>query len=134
MGPIPNGYKLWMFNCRKRPRVNRASPLALRDFAPGGRGTAAGGGIFDNQFEAPVSVHRRQFHDVKLHLYFKFIGYYAYLLSCSIYFNSAAVMEVYSYTSIHPLGHTGPVTYHFTLFFFLLIRTLYSKFQAAITK
>jgi len=24
--------------------------------------------------------------------------------------SSAAVMEVYSYTSTHPLGHTGPVT------------------------
>ena len=23
---------------------------------------------------------------------------------------SAAVMEVYSYTSTHPLGHTGPIT------------------------
>jgi hypothetical protein len=28
--------------------------------------------------------------------------------------SSAVVMEEYSYTSTHPLGHTGPVTGYFT--------------------
>jgi len=31
--------------------------------------------------------------------------------------SSAAVMEEYSYTSTHPLGHTGPVTGTLYLFF-----------------
>ena len=30
--------------------------------------------------------------------------------------SSAAVMEEYSYTSTHPLGHTGPVTGKFYLY------------------
>ena len=33
--------------------------------------------------------------------------------------SSAAVMEEYSYTSTHPLGHTGPVTE--TLYLYLII-------------
>ena len=33
--------------------------------------------------------------------------------------SSAAVVEEYSYTSIHPLGHTGPVTG--TLYRYLLL-------------
>ena len=33
--------------------------------------------------------------------------------------SSAAVMEEYSYTSTHPLGHTGPVTG--TLYLYLLL-------------
>jgi len=32
--------------------------------------------------------------------------------------SSAAVMEEYSYTSTHPLGHTGPVTGSLYLFFY----------------
>ena len=41
--------------------------------------------------------------------------------------SSAAVMEEYSYTSTHPLGHTGPVTgslylYHFTSLKYLVIQ------------
>ena len=32
--------------------------------------------------------------------------------------SSAAVMEEYSYTSTHPMGHTGPVTGSLYLFFF----------------
>ena len=31
--------------------------------------------------------------------------------------SSAAVMEEYSYTSTHPLGHTGPVTGSLCLYF-----------------
>jgi len=38
--------------------------------------------------------------------------------------SSAAVMEEYSYTSTHPLGHTGPVTG--SLYFFL-IRCLWAQ-------
>jgi hypothetical protein len=40
MGPIANGYEDKNV-CHKRPRVNRASPVALRDFAPAGRGTVS---------------------------------------------------------------------------------------------
>jgi len=32
--------------------------------------------------------------------------------------SSATVMEQYRYTSTHPLGHTGPVTGSFYLFFY----------------
>ena len=32
--------------------------------------------------------------------------------------SSAAVMEEYSYTSTHPLGHTGPVTGSLYLYFY----------------
>ena len=35
--------------------------------------------------------------------------------------SSAAVMEEYSYTSTHPLGHTGPVTGSLYLFTFIVI-------------
>jgi len=38
---FPMVRKLWMFNCRKRPRVNRASPVAPREFAPAGRGAVS---------------------------------------------------------------------------------------------
>jgi hypothetical protein len=34
--------------------------------------------------------------------------------------SSAAVMEEQSYTSTHPLGHTGPVTGSFYLYLYLL--------------
>ena len=36
--------------------------------------------------------------------------------------SSAAVMEQYSYTSTHPLGHTGPVTGNLYLFLQLILR------------
>ena len=39
--------------------------------------------------------------------------------------SSAAVMEEYSYTSTHPLGHTGPVTESLYLFTFIYIYILY---------
>ena len=35
--------------------------------------------------------------------------------------SSAAVMEQYSYTSTHPLGHTGPVTGSLYLFYLSLM-------------
>ena len=37
--------------------------------------------------------------------------------------SSAAVMEEYSYTSTHPLGHTGPVTGKFYLYIYIYIYT-----------
>jgi len=39
--------------------------------------------------------------------------------------SSAAVMEQYSYTSTHPLGHTGPVKgklYLFAFFYYIIIK------------
>jgi len=41
--------------------------------------------IFKNLLTAHASVNWRQFREVKLNLYFKFIRYYACLLFCSIY-------------------------------------------------
>jgi len=38
--------------------------------------------------------------------------------------SSAAVMEEYSYTSSHPLGHTGPVTGSLYLYLLTLFRVL----------
>jgi len=38
--------------------------------------------------------------------------------------SSAAVMEEYSYTSTHPLGHTGPVTGSLSLYLLLLLLLL----------
>jgi len=35
--------------------------------------------------------------------------------------HGAAVMEEYSYTATHPLGHTGPVTGSPYLFFFIVV-------------
>jgi len=35
--------------------------------------------------------------------------------------SSAAVMEEYSYTSTHPLGHTGPVTGSLYLIIIIII-------------
>jgi hypothetical protein len=35
--------------------------------------------------------------------------------------SSAAVMEEYSYTSTHPLGHTGPVTGSLYHYLFLIL-------------
>jgi hypothetical protein len=37
--------------------------------------------------------------------------------------SSAAVMEEYSYTSTHPLGHTGPVTGSHYLYFTKFLST-----------
>jgi hypothetical protein len=62
MNPIPNGNGN-LNVCRKRPRLNRASPVALRDFEPAGTGT----GSFENQLKAQISVHRRQCHGVKVY-------------------------------------------------------------------
>jgi len=39
--------------------------------------------------------------------------------------SSAAVMEEYSYTSTHPLGHTGPVTGSRFIMNYILIFYLY---------
>ena len=36
--------------------------------------------------------------------------------------SSAAVMEEYSYTSTHPLGHTGPVTRSLYLLYLIFLR------------
>ena len=43
--------------------------------------------------------------------------------------SSAAVMEEWSYTSTHPLGHTGPVTGHFTFTFYSVYVKQVARFQ-----
>ena len=40
--------------------------------------------------------------------------------------SSAAIMEEYSYTFTHPLGHTRPVTGHFTLY--IVIYNIYLQY------
>jgi len=42
--------------------------------------------------------------------------------------SSAAVMEEQSYTSTHPLGHTGPVTG--SLYLFIISAVLYTFYQS----
>ena len=91
----------WFFNCRKDCPVNRLSEITLRGFELGETGTvsgscksqlalftaehrgrfAAGGGTFQNMLKARVFLNCSQFHEGKLNLCFKFIGYYACLLS-----------------------------------------------------
>jgi len=39
--------------------------------------------------------------------------------------SSAAVMEQYSYTSTHPLGHTGPVTGSLYIYPVLNLKTIF---------
>jgi len=46
--------------------------------------------------------------------------------------SSAAVMEEYSYTSTHPLGHTGPVTG--TLYLLLIYNIHYIHFYISLKK
>lgn len=41
IGAILNGYGDMFFNCRKRPPVNRASQVTLRDLEPVGTGTGS---------------------------------------------------------------------------------------------
>jgi len=45
--------------------------------------------------------------------------------------SSAAVMEEQSYTSTHPLGHTGPVTGSLNLFFYPSIGTQRQEIREA---
>ena len=43
--------------------------------------------------------------------------------------SSAAVMEEYSYTSTHPLGHTGPVTGSLYIYLFFFTKYIYINTQ-----
>jgi hypothetical protein len=83
------------FNCRKNPPVNCSSRvtvlwtswnrncqqklrLATRcAHNPEAVWSAAGDGNFENPLKAQVVVNWTQCHVVKLHFYFKFIGYYS---------------------------------------------------------
>ena len=49
---------------------------------------AVGGGIFESPFKLRSFVTWGQFHEVNLHVYLKFIGYYGCLFSCSISLNN----------------------------------------------
>ena len=93
--------------CREVPHVNRASQVTLRDLEPNGTETfiiscksqlatravhngaaawvGASGGIFEKLHKSQVCVPWRRYHEVKLHLCFKFIVCYAFLLFCAIY-------------------------------------------------
>ena len=88
--------ELWvLFNCRKCPTVNRTSQVALHDLEAARTGTVSRScnleltmfttnwqcelwlavAISENLLHAQISVHWRQFHEVKIKLHFKFSRY-----------------------------------------------------------
>jgi hypothetical protein len=91
----------WIFNCCKCPPVNCTPQVTLRPSTGRNRNyqqklqlttytvhnwaaawAAAVSGIFENLLKKQVCVNWRQFHEVKWNLYFTFMRYIYYFVSC----------------------------------------------------